>query len=419
MANKKLLYVLAAILLGAIAGKITGVHMVFFAGVTFFEIFSLLGELFLNALKLVVVPLVAASIITGTARMGGDKSFGKLGLKTFATFLTTTAIAILIGWIVTEIIHPGVSANGTASTHIVDTRTLAIEQAANGGAFSKFEEILLKLIPSNILAVAAQGQMLGLIFFCLLFGYFLPKIESESSRVMLSFWKAIFEIMMKITELVMLTMPLGVFGLVAKVIASTGVETIQSVAYFFGTMLLSLFIFMFFALNALLYFVAKVNPLKHMKAMLPALITGFSTSSSAATLPVSLDCIEQKVGVSNKIASFSLPLGTSLNLAGSSMQVMVAVLFIANVYGVNLNFSTQLVVFLMTWLLSIGVAGIPSASLVSIVIVLTAIGFPADGVALIMAVERILDMFRTTVNVYCNSCSSVLIARSEKEKLKI
>lgn len=415
MPNKKLLFVLLSIVLGGIAGSVAGTDSAIF-GVTYYNIFSLIGQLFINALMLVVVPLVAASIISGTARMGNDQSFGKLGLKTFALFLGTSGMAILIGWALSAFFQPGALQNQAISA---SSKAMELAASANEGAFAKFEQILLRLVPSNILAVASQGQMLGLIFFCLLFGYFISKIEVESGKVLYAFWKGIFQVMMKITDLVMMAMPIGVFGLVAKVVATTGWEAVASVGAFFAVVLLGLALYMFGALGLLLRFVGKVNPWKHLQAMAPAILTGFTTSSSVASLPLSIECVEERSGVSNRITSFTLPLGTSLNLAGSSLQVIVAVFFIANVYGVPLSFATQGIIFFMTWLLSIGVAGIPSASLFSIVIILGAIGFPADGIGLIMAVERLLDMCRTAVNVYSNSCCAVVLAASEGEKLPI
>lgn len=415
MPKLKLIQVFLSIILAVAAGHLSGTQSGLF-GVTFYEVYALIGQLFLNALTLVVVPLVSSSIIVGTARMGSEQSVGSLGVKTFGAFLGTTAIALLIGWSLAWVLEPGVVG---AKVLVVDTKALELAAKANEGAFGKIEQILLRLVPSNILAVASQGQMLGLIFFSLLFGFFLSKIEKEPGHVLLSFWKGIFQVMMKITELVMRALPIGVFGLVAKVAATTGWESIVSMGYFFIAVLLGLFLYMVGALGLLLRWVAGVNPFAHIRAMSPALITAFSTSSSAATLPVSLDCIEKRSGVSNRIASFILPLGTSLNLAGSSLQVIVSVFFISQVYGVPLSLGTQSIIFLMAWLLSIGVAGIPSASLISIVIILTSIGFPADGIGLVMAVERVLDMFRTAVNVYSGSCCAVLVSKSEGEKLRI
>lgn len=408
--QKKLLIVLLAIVLGFFAGKFAGLDAEIF-GVTYYQLFSLIGQLFLNALNLVMVPLVAASIITGSAKIASEHSFGRLGGKMFALFLGTTGIAIVIGWALAVFIQPGVHQAGSSAIS-----SKAMELAANGSAFNKVEEMLYILVPSNILAVAAKGQMLGLILFCLLFGYLIPKIEKGPQETMLNFWKALFSITIKMTELLMIILPIGVFGLVAKTAATLGWEAVSSLGFFLVTVIIGLLLYGLVALSLML-FAFGVNPIKHLKAMAPALVTAFSTSSSAATLPVTIDCVEQKCGVSNRIASFSLPLGTSLNLAGSSLQVILSVIFISQAYGVPLTIPTQILIFFLTWFLSLSVAGIPSASLISIVVILTTIGFPADGIGLIMVVERILDMCRTTVNVYSNSCCAVMIAKSEGEKL--
>ena len=414
MPTKKLFQVFCAIALAILAGLITGKDANIF-GVTFYQIYSLLGQLFLNALMLVVVPLVTSSIISGTAKMGGEKSFGILGAKTALVFLGTTGMAIVIGWLLSVTLQPGILQE---AGNILGRAGLDLAATANEGAFEKFEQILLRLVPSNIISVAASGQMLGLIFFSFLFGFFISRISKEQGNVLLKVAEGIFQVMMKITEFIMKAMPFGVFGLVAKVVATTGIESFTSVGYYFFTVILGLAIYMLGALSLLLI-LARINPLEHIKGMAPALLTAFTTSSSAATLPVTMECVEDRLKVSNRIASFILPLGTSVNLAGSSMQVIISVLFIAQVYGLNLSFATQMIIFFMTWVLSIGVAGIPSASLISIVIILSALGLPSDGIGLLMAVERILDMCRTMVNTYSNSCSAVLIAKSEGEKLPI
>lgn len=413
MPTKKLLQVLGAIGLAIAAGLYTGTEKGIF-GVSFFQIYSLLGHLFLNALMLVVVPLVTSSIISGTAKMGGEQAFGRLGAKTFVAFLGTTGIAIGIGWFLSVLIQPGSLEN---AGNVLGQSGLDLAASVNGGAFSKIEQILLRLVPSNIIAVAAEGQMLGLIFFSLLFGFFISRIGQEQGRTLLSFWQGVFQVMMKITEFIMKAMPIGVFGLVAKVVATTGTESFTSVGYYFATVVIGLALYMFVALSILLITFGKINPILHLKAMAPALLTAFTTSSSAATLPVTMECVEENVKVSNRIASFTIPLGTSANLAGSSLQVIVSVFFISQIYGISLSLPTQAIIFLMTWILSIGVAGVPSASLFSVVIILSALGLPSDGIGLLMAVERILDMSRTMVNTYSNSCCSVLIARSEGEKL--
>lgn len=405
-----LVRVLIAIILALAAGGMTGSTAEIF-GVTFLQLYTLIGQLFLNALSLVVVPLVASSIIIGMAKMGTDHSFGSLGLKTFFYFILTTSLAIAAGILFAYFVSPG-SLQEPGAVSAAD----GMIAQAGGGVFQKFEQIFLKVIPSNILQAASQGQMLGLILFCLLFGYFMTKIEANSSGVLISFWQGVFQVMMKITHLVMKLLPVGVFGLVAKAIATTGFEAIGSVAYFFGTVLLGLAFYTLVILPLLLRFIAKVNPFAYLKALFPALATAFSTTSSAATLPVTIECVEKKAGVSNRITSFILPLGTAVNLSGSSLYVCIAVLFIAQSYGIHLSFPSLILVGLMTLLSSLGMAGIPSASMISVVVILQTLGLPADGIGLIMSVERILDMFRTPVNVFGNSCCAILVASAEGEK---
>lgn len=405
--------VIGAILAAVIIGGLTGPDLLIF-GVPVIKIYSLIGQLFLNALTLVVVPLVASSIITGTARMGSDNSFGNLGAKTFGYYAATSFLAILVGLFFTLIISP---ASTQTAAVLTDAKSLAdISLYAQDDGFDKISQILLRLVPSNILAVASQGQMLGLIVFSMLFGFFTSKIDSHAASVVLSFWKGVFQIMMAITHLVMKALPIGVFGLVAKVVAMTGMNSIQSVALFFATVLISLLAYALIVLPLLLALVARVNPILHLKAMAPALFTAFSTSSSMASLPITIECVEKRAGVSNRICSFTVPLGVSLNVSGTALYQCVAALFIAQAYGVPLTVPTLALVALMSLLTSFGTAGIPSAGLISIVVILSTIGVPADGIALILAVERILDMCRTTVNVLGNTCCAVLVARAEGEK---
>lgn len=415
MKNQILLKVFLAIILAVIAGWLTGPES-HILGVKYVRIFGLIGQLFLNALTLVMVPLVVSSIITGTARMGGERSFGTLGAKTFGYFIGTSLLAILVGLFFSILIAPGASSVPLTSIAEAGRMTEITAQTLQGDGFDKISQILFKIVPSNIFAVASQGQMLGLIMFSLLFGYFISKIESHAASILLGFWQGIFQIMMAITHLVMKALPFGVFGLVAKVIATTGFEAFQSVALFTTTVILSLLAYSLIVLPLLLTFVANVNPIAHIRGVFPALLTAFSTSSSAASLPITIECVEQRVGVSNRICSFTVPLGTSLNLSGSALHQCVAVLFIAQVYGIDLSPLTLCVVALMSLLTSTGMAGIPSASLISIVVILNTIAVPAEGIGLILAVERILDMCRTTVSVFGNTCCAVLVARSEGEK---
>jgi len=256
---------------------------------------------------------------------------------------------------------------------------------------------------------------LGLIFFSLVFGYFISKIDPQPSQTLQSFWDGIFQVMMKITHLVMRALPVGVFGLVAKVIATTGADAFRSLAWFTLTVFVALFIYAVIILPCLLKFVAKVNPIAHFRAMAPALLTAFSTSSSAVTLPLTLECLEKRANVSNRICSFTVPLGTSLNLTASALYVCVTVFFITQIYGLTLSVGSIITVFILIIFTSLGMAGIPSACLVSVVLILHTLGLPADAIGLILAIERVLDMCRTVVNVFGTSCCAILIARSESE----
>ncbi len=222
--------------------------------------------------------------------------------------------------------------------------------------------------------------------------------------------------MIQVTHLIMKLLPYGVFCLVAKVFMTTGIGSLKSVALFSLTALLGLAAFMFIALPLMLKYVAKVKPMRHFKAMSPALVTAFSTSSSSATLPVTIDCVEKRAGVSNKICSLVVPLGTSINMSGSALYECVAAMFVAQAYGIDLSFTTQFLVVVMSLVTSIGVAGVPSASLVAILVILKVIGLPAEGIGLFVAVDRLLDMCRTTVNVFSDSCCAILVARTEGEE---
>tara|TARA_R110002095_G_scaffold180093_1_gene157656 strand:- start:415 stop:1179 length:765 start_codon:yes stop_codon:yes gene_type:complete len=252
-----------------------------------------------------------------------------------------------------------------------------------------------------------------------MFGYFILKIDAKHRNTLKNFWSAVFDAMMLFTMWIMNFAPIGVFGLVAKAISSAGFSTFMPVLKFFITVLLGLSVHFLISLSLLLWFVGKVHPLKHLKAMLPAIITAFSTASSSATLPITIKCAEKNSGVSNKTTSFVLPLGATVNMDGTALYECIAVIFIAQAYGIDLSFSSQFMILVMALLTSIGVAGIPAASLVAITLILTAVGLPLEAVGLIMITDRILDMCRTSVNIYSDSCGAVIIARLNGEKTNI
>lgn len=414
--------ILIAILLAGIAGYLAGQDSGIF-GVTFYSMFDFVGTFFLNALKMIIVPLIMASIISGIAGLGSSDGLGRLGAKTISFYMVSSLVAILVGLAVVNIVQPGIIDGQPAGAQL----GLSTSEAATDTMLSKVEgkdsgdiaEVFLRMVPTNVVNAAAEGQMLGLIFFAILFAIFMMRLEKQYSDPMRNLWEGVFQTMMGITMFVMKFAPIGVFGLVAKTVAKTGFESLLPMITFFFTVLGALLIHAFITLPVLLKTIAKVNPLKHIKAMSPAMLTAFSTASSSATLPLSLKCIEENSGVSKRTSSFVLPLGATINMDGTALYECVAAMFIAQAYGLELSFTVQFTIVLVALLTSIGVAGIPSASLVAITIILATIGLPAEGIGLLLVTDRILDMCRTSVNVFSDSCGAVMIARTEGEETKV
>ncbi len=370
-----------------------------------------LGNLFIQALKMIIVPLILTSIITGVANIGSSGNFGRLFTKTFAYYVVTSMLAIIVGLLFVNLIKPGVG----AEINLVES----VKEF--GKKSNSFTDTLLGIIPTNIFSAMASGKMLSIIFFSMLFGYFITRIKKEKGELLKNIFDAGFDVMMKITMFIIKFTPLGVFALVAKLMASQDnpLATFESLGLYMLTVILALAIHAVLVLPLILKFVAKVEPKKHFKALTGPLLTAFSTSSSNATLPYTLEAVEQNCGVSNKITSFTLPLGATINMDGTALYEGVAVMFIAQAYGIHLNIFNQFIIVITALLASIGAAAVPMAGLVMMTIILSAVGLPLEGIALILPVDRILDMCRTTVNVWSDTTAAVTIAKSEGEKLKV
>jgi len=406
--------ILIALLFAALTGVFLDQASSVF-GIPFLSILVFIGTLFLNALKMLIVPLVMASIITGMMSLNAD-TLGRLGAKTMLYYAVTSLVAILIGMFFVNLLQPGVI-DGEPARYVIglSSETEDVISSVDGKGASDIAEVFLRMVPSNIVTAAANGQMLGLIFFSLIFGFFISKLRGSSAQVQKDFWQGLLDIMMMMTDFVMKFAPIGVYALVTKVIIISGIDAFQPLALFSITVLLALGVHMFLFLPAVLRYIARVSPAKHYSAMLPALLTAFSTSSSSATLPITLDCVEHRAGVSNQVSGFTLPLGATINMDGTALYECVAAMFIAQAYGISLDLTTQFTVVVVALLTSIGVAGIPSASLVAITIILGVIGLPLEAIGLILVVDRVLDMCRTAVNVFSDSCAAVTIARLEGE----
>ena len=413
-----------AVLAGVLTGKPDSLFGLSIFGVSFVSIYEFIGTAFLNALKMIIVPLIASSIVVGMSNLGGHDSLGRLGGKTLLYYMSTSLFAILIGLVAVNILQPGYvegqSAKQEMGLNAKPEELEALKKKVEGKSTGDIAEVFLRMIPTNVVATSSDNaQMLGLIFFSLLFGFFMTRIKGAPADTLNNFANGVFEVMMKITDLVMKFAPIGVFGLVAKVVAVTGLQAFQPLLYFFFTVLLALAAHLFVALPLLLKFVGRINPWAHLQAMSPALLTAFSTASSSATLPMTMECVEDNAGVSKKTSSFVLPLGATINMDGTALYECVAAMFIAQAYGIELGLATQFTIVLIALLTSIGVAGIPSASLVAISIILATVGLPADAIGMILAVDRVLDMCRTAVNIYSDSCGAAIIASTENEKLKV
>ena len=372
---------------------------------------SWMGDLFMRGLKMIIIPLILTSIISGVANIGSADNLGRLGIKTMSYYIITSIIAILTGLFFVNLLKPGVGADLGFKQQVDDLPALT----------TSFGDLLLNIVPTNIIKAMVENDILALIFFAILFGFFITRIAEKPKSLLTNLANAGFDVMMKMTQFIIWFTPFGIFGIVSKVIAEqTNLADLAiRLGSYFLTVLLGLIVHFGITLPLILRFVAKVNPFAHYKAVGPALLTAFSTSSSSATLSLTIDCVKNKVGVSNKITGFTLPLGATINMDGTALYECVAAMFIAQAYGIEVTFYEQIIVVITALLASIGAAGIPMAGLVMLSVVLHAIGLPLEGIGLIIAVDRILDMFRTTVNVYSDTVGAAVIAKSEGETLAI
>jgi len=412
--------ILIAILLGVTAGWLSG-DEAGFLGVSFYAVYDFVGTLFINALKMLIVPLIVSSIIVGVAGIGGGGNLGRLGGKTMLFYGVTSLLAILIGLVLVNLVQPGIVDGAPAGDLLaLEESTRAVAQsvgaAAGTGGGGQLARLFLSMVPPNIIQAAAEGQMLGLIFFSIVFGYFMTRVGHDQGDAMYRFWDALFAIMMKITTWVMAFAPIGVFGLVARTVARTGFDAAQPLIVFSLTVLGALALHALLVIPALLKVVGKVSPVALYRAAAPALLTAFSTASSSATLPITMDAMERRAGVSNRISSFVLPLGATVNMNGTALYECVAAIFIAQAYGLELSFGVQFIIVVTALVTSVGVAGIPSASLVAIAIILAAVGLPVEAIGVLFVFDRILDMARTAINILGDCTCAVIVARLEGEE---
>ncbi len=393
---------------------------------------------FIGLLKMIIVPLIFSSIVTGIAGLSGGAGFGRLGLKTLGYYFLSSMLAIVIGLGAVNVMKPGL-VDGKPNPEVAKFIEKHSENFKKKGASVNEDAtglredphplgivgaLVERMIPTNVFKAASDnGAMLSLIFVSLLTAFGLRTIEGVGKEALVSAVGGLNKLMIKITGWIMRLAPIGVFGLMAATIAQTGPSFLLSMANYMLTVLIALGLHLFVALPLLLVFLGRVNPWRHFCAMRDALLTAFSTASSSATLPVTMRCLQDKAGVSKRTSSFVLPLGATVNMDGTALYECIAVLFVAQVMGASLDFAAQLSVVVLALLTSVGVAGVPSASLVAIVVIIQNVaedqpwgGGAMAAVGAIYAVDRILDMCRTSVNIFSDSCGAVIVARSEGEK---
>lgn len=398
----------------------SGIEDPTFLGISIIGFFDYIGSLFLNALKMIIVPLIFSSIVMGVAGIGSGGNLGALGGRTLVFYVVTTLAATMLGLLLINIVGPGYQDGVPVGDMLaLDASADELVALAEGRGPGDVAQVFHKMVPPNIVQAAADGQMLGIIFFALLFGYFMTHLTHDLAEPLFKFWDSVFHVMMKMTEWIMKFAPIGVFGLVAKVVAEAGFSAVRPLAVFAVTVVIALALHITLVMPLFLRFVGKVKPYSMFPKMAPAMLTAFSTSSSSATLPVTMECLEDNVGVSNKISSFVLPLGATVNMNGTALYECAAAMFLAQAYGLDLTIGVQFSIVFIALLTSVGVAGVPSASLVAIAIILGAVGLPVEAIGVLMVFDRILDMLRTSVNIFGDSCCAVIVARLDGEKTNI
>lgn len=359
-----------------------------------------IGKIFISSLTLLVVPLVFVSLVCGAAGLGGHSRMGLMAIKTLVLYMITTALAISLALLVASLIQPGVGIDGPAGDYQVR-------------AAPSIKDTLINIMPSNPLRAMVEGNMLQVIVFALLFGLAIARSEHMGARAIQQFFEDLNGVILRLVVMLMELAPYGVFCLLVKLFANMGFEAVLPLLKYFLTVLFVLLLHGLGVYGLLLKLFARVNPLMFFRKMWPVAVFGFSTASSNATLPVTLRTVEKDLGVDNRIASFSVPLGATINMDGTAIMQGVATVFIDQVYQIDIGMTGYLMVILTATLASVGTAGVPGVGLITLAMVLHQVGLPVEGVALIIGVDRLLDMVRTVVNITGDAMVSTVVAKGE------
>ncbi len=388
-------------------------------GQTLVDATEWLGRLFLAMIKMVVVPLVFCSLTVGVASLGDFRKLGRMGGRTIGLFLGTTVLALTIGVLLTNLIRPGSLMSEDDRVRLLASYGGgASSTVSNAAEAPSFVDQIISIVPSNPVTSLANGEMLQIIFFGLMLGVALTLLDEKRSKPVVSILDSTNEAMVMLVHIAMKLAPIGVAALLFKVVGSTGISVLVALGVYGLVVVLGLLLHLVFTYGAIVKFGAKLDFLQFLKAIRPAMLLAFSTSSSSATLPVTKECVEDNINVSNQVSSFVVPLGATINMDGTALYQGVAAIFIAQIYGMDLTLGDQVTIVTSATLASVGAAGVPGAGMITLAMVLTAIGVPTEGLALVLGVDRLLDMFRTSVNVVGDSSVTVLMARLEGEDLR-
>lgn len=361
------------------------------------------GQGFIRLMQMLVVPLVFCSLVCGSMAIGDTKTLGKVGVKTILFYIATTAIAVIIALATAYMINPGLG---------LDMDAIQVSEVSQAAASPSIADTLLNIIPKNPINAMANGDMLPIIVFALFVGVMLAKLGHRTD-VVANFFSQFNDIMMEMTNTVMKLAPIGVFCLIARTFATVGFSAFLPMLKYMGNVVLALMIQCFVVYQIMLFVFTRLNPLKFIKKFLPVMGFAFSTATSNATIPMSIDTLNKKMGVSKQISSFTVPLGATINMDGTSIMQGVAVVFIAQAFGIELTLGNLATVVLTATIASIGTAGVPSVGLVTLAMVLTSVGLPTEGIALIMGIDRILDMIRTAVNITGDAVCTTIVCHQE------
>ena len=364
------------------------------------NVFDVIGKIFVISLKLLVVPLVFFSLVCGSASMGEDVKMGQVALKTIGLYLVTTAIAVSLALTIANIVDPGVGINTAEAANYIAKPA------------PSFKDVFIGIFPSNPFQAMVEGNMLQVIVFAILVGVAILQ-AGDSGKTVLRGCQMISDVIMRMVAILMNLAPYGVFCLLAKLFTSQGFSAIINLALYFGTIVFVLFLHASVVYTSIFALLTRLNPLTLFKNMRPALLFAFSTSSSNATMPITLNVARTRVGAHNSIASFTIPLGATVNMDGTAIMQGIATVFIAQAYGLDLTMGEYLAVVATATLASIGTAGVPGVGLITLAMVLQQVGLPVEGIGLIIGVDRLLDMMRTVVNVSGDGMVTAVVADSE------